>query len=142
MWMGRKTRLEPSSSMSNYEFNKETKKGSRHSLSPILGTHASFSGTHGCTTSSRRLTGEGAQSTDHHGLWSPSSGSWQGGGERRPLRKSTEPMWPRNGPLKPRRNEHQRMWKYWRSIAAMQWFSLKKPPIDSCRHDLRIMRSS
>jgi hypothetical protein len=35
MWMGWKTRLESLSDMSSYEFDKERKKGSRRSLSPI-----------------------------------------------------------------------------------------------------------
>jgi hypothetical protein len=78
MWMGRKTKLESLNDMSNYEFDKGTRKRSRHSSSPILEIHASFLDTHGCTTFSRRSTGERAQSVDHHGLWSPSSGSWQG----------------------------------------------------------------
>jgi hypothetical protein len=138
MWMGQKTRLESLSDMSNYEFDKGTRRKSRHSLSPISGTHASFSGTHGCTTFSHRSTGERAQSTDHHGLLSPSSGSWQGGGGRRPLHRSTEPMWPRSGPLRLQRNERQKIWRYLRSIAATQWFSPKKPPIDFRRHNLRI----
>jgi hypothetical protein len=82
MWMGWKTRLGSLSGMLNCTFDKETRKGSRHSSSPILGTHASFLGTHGCTTFSHRLTGEKARLMDPCRPLSPSSGSWHDDGER------------------------------------------------------------
>jgi hypothetical protein len=82
MWMGWKTKLELLNGMSNYAFDRETGKGSRHSSSPILGTHISFSGTPGCTTFSRRSTGERVRLMDPHGHWNPSSGSWHDDGEK------------------------------------------------------------
>jgi hypothetical protein len=139
MWMGQKTRLELLSDMSSCAFDKETRKGSRHSSSPILENRASFLGTPGCTTFNRRSTGEKAQLTGPCGPSNPSSGSWHDNGERRPLHRSTAQTWPRNGPLKQPRNARQKTRRSLRSIATTRWYFLKWRPTNFRCRDLRIM---